>query len=90
MLGVAGILAQEILVPNVFWYEAGEPGNLPAPFKDTNMGGLLAWEFCLMHFVEVRRWQDYKNFGSVNDVSSVLLLWRVGWQVLPRSPWAND
>merc|ERR1712025_1166736 len=31
------------------------------------MGGLLAWEFLLMHWVEVRRWQDYKNFGSVNE-----------------------
>ncbi|PNH12496.1 Chlorophyll a-b binding protein P4, chloroplastic [Tetrabaena socialis] len=31
------------------------------------MGGLLAWEFILMHWVEVRRWQDYKNFGSVNE-----------------------
>lgn len=28
---------------------------------------LQAWEFCLMHWVEVRRWQDYKNFGSVNQ-----------------------
>ena len=33
-----------------------------------NLGGLLAWEFLLMHWVEVRRWQDYKNFGSVNEV----------------------
>jgi hypothetical protein len=32
------------------------------------MGGLLAFEFILMHWVEVRRWQDYKNFGSVNEV----------------------
>jgi hypothetical protein len=28
--------------------------------------GPQAWEFLLMHWVEVRRWQDYKNFGSVN------------------------
>jgi len=34
-----------------------------------NLGGLLAWEFLLMHWVEVRRWQDYKKFGSVNEVS---------------------
>src|ERR1700694_3086427 len=33
-----------------------------------NLGGLLAWEFLLMHWVEVRRWQDYKKFGSVNEV----------------------
>lgn len=26
-----------------------------------------AWEFLLMHWVEVRRWQDYKNHGSVNQ-----------------------
>lgn len=29
MLGVAGILAQEILKPGVFWYNAGLPENLP-------------------------------------------------------------
>jgi light-harvesting complex I chlorophyll a/b binding protein 4 len=29
--------------------------------------GSQAWEFLLMHWVEVRRWQDYKNFGSVNQ-----------------------
>lgn len=68
MLGVAGILVQELVKPSVFWYEAGLPQNLPEPFKDINMGGLLAWEFILMHWVEVRRWQDYKNFGSVNEV----------------------
>eukprot|EP00878_Enallax_costatus_P000304 GHUV01000377.1.p1 GENE.GHUV01000377.1~~GHUV01000377.1.p1 ORF type:complete len:264 (+),score=85.78 GHUV01000377.1:141-932(+) len=67
MLGVAGVLGQEILRPDVFWYEAGLPENLPGPFQNINMGGLLAWEFLLMHWVEVRRWQDYKNFGSVNE-----------------------
>jgi light-harvesting complex I chlorophyll a/b binding protein 4 len=67
MLGVAGVLGQEILRPDVFWYEAGLPENLPEPFKNINMGGLLAWEFLLMHWVEVRRWQDYKNFGSLNE-----------------------
>lgn len=71
MLGVVGVLGQEILRPDVFWYEAGLPENLPGPFKNINMGGLLAWEFLLMHWVEVRRWQDYKNFGSVNEVRSV-------------------
>lgn len=71
MLGVAGVLGQEIFNPNVFWYEAGLPENLPGPFKNINMGGLLAWEFLLMHWVEVRRWQDYRNFGSVNEVSTV-------------------
>jgi hypothetical protein len=68
MLGVAGVLVQEVVKPDVYFYEAGLPQNLPGPFKDINMGGLLAWEFILMHFVEVIRWQDYKNFGSVNEV----------------------
>jgi light-harvesting complex I chlorophyll a/b binding protein 4 len=67
MLGVAGILVQEIVRPEVFWYESGLPQNLPGPFKNINMGGLLAWEFILMHFVEVLRWQDYKKHGSVNE-----------------------
>jgi light-harvesting complex I chlorophyll a/b binding protein 4 len=35
MLGVAGILAQEILRPDVFFYYAGLPENLPA----INFGG---------------------------------------------------
>lgn len=66
MLGVLGILTQELVRPDVFWYEAGLPQNLPGPFKNINMGGLLAFEFWAMHYVEVRRWQDYKNPGSVN------------------------
>lgn len=67
MLGVAGILVQEVLKPSVFWYEAGQPQNLPAPFTGINMGGLLAFEFIMMHWVEVRRWQDFQNHGSVNE-----------------------
>ncbi|GFH08749.1 chlorophyll a-b binding protein, chloroplastic [Haematococcus lacustris] len=42
MLGVLGVLVQEIAVPDVFWYDAGRPENLPGPFKNINMGGLLA------------------------------------------------
>lgn len=70
MLGVAGILGQEIIRPDSFWYTAGEPSNLPELYygpNGINLGGILAWEFLLMHWVEVRRWQDYKNFGSVNE-----------------------
>merc|ERR1712146_838919 len=33
----------------------------------TNLGGLLAWQFILMHWVEVRRYRDVMNFGSVNE-----------------------
>lgn len=56
MLGVAGILGAEIFNPNQFWYTAGQPENLPdLEFGGpVNVGGLLAWEFLLMHFVEVR------------------------------------
>jgi hypothetical protein len=79
MLGVAGVLGQEIVKPEIFFYEAGLPQNLPGPFKDINMGGLLAWEFLLMHWVEIRRWQDYKNFGSVNEVRN-----GVGWGAAER------
>jgi len=67
MLGCAGILGQELVKPDVFWYEAGLPENLPQPFTNVNMGGLLAFEFLMMHYVEVRRWQDYRNPGSVNE-----------------------
>merc|ERR1712226_527054 len=72
MLGVTGILVQEISRPDLFWYEAGLAENVPGNFiigetGNVNMGGLLAWEFILMHWAEVRRWQDYKNFGSVNN-----------------------
>ena len=73
MLGVAGVLTQEIVHPELFWYESGLPQNLPEPFKNVNMGGLLAWEFILMHWVEVLRWQDYKNHGSVNEVRGLSL-----------------
>lgn len=66
MLAVAGILVQEIFRPEVFWYEAGLPQNLPGPFKNINLGGLLAFEFLLMHWVEVRRWQDLKAHHSVD------------------------
>ena len=52
-------------------YTAGEPKNLPdlnfGP-NGVNLGGILAWEFLLMHWVEVRRWQDYRVPGSVNQV----------------------
>lgn len=67
MLGCAGILGQEVLNPDVFWYEAGLPQNLPEPFTNVNLGGLLAFEFLMMHYVEVRRWQDYRSPGSVNE-----------------------
>ena len=65
MLGVAGVLAQTILVPNVFWYEAAL--HLPEGLGPVNLGSTLAIQFLLMHFVEIRRWQDIRKPGSVND-----------------------
>ena len=43
---------------------------LPITVQPVNMGGILAWEFLLMHFVEVRRWQDIRKKDSVNAVSA--------------------
>jgi len=61
MLAVAGILAQEIARPDIFWYDA--PTKIDLPF---NILGLLAFEFFAMHFVELKRWQDFRNPGSVD------------------------
>jgi len=67
MLGCAGVLAQEIARPDTFWYTiGGHPEQLPGPFANVNLGGLLAIQFCLMHWVELRRWADYRKHGSVN------------------------
>ncbi|KAG2502221.1 hypothetical protein HYH03_000707 [Edaphochlamys debaryana] len=62
MLGVAGILGQEIFNPSQFWYTAG--AEVESPLGPL---GLLAVEFFLMHWVEVRRWQDFRNPGSVDQ-----------------------
>jgi len=64
MLGVAGILAQEIIRPDVFWYEAATKVDTK-PFGGPM--GLLAVEFFLMHWVEARRGQDLKKPGSVDQ-----------------------
>lgn len=50
---------QEIVRPDVFWYDA--PTKVALPF---NILGLLAFEFFAMHFVEIKRWQDFRNPGS--------------------------
>lgn len=59
MLGVAGILAQEIVHPDVFWYTSGATMELPIPLP-----GLLAFELFVMHWVESKRGYDLKNPGS--------------------------
>jgi light-harvesting complex I chlorophyll a/b binding protein 4 len=42
--------------------------DLTALPAQVNLGGLLAWEFLLFHWVEVRRWQDIRKKDSVNEV----------------------
>ena len=69
MLGVAGIL-----LPNIatvagagdlpLWTEAGEIVN----GKISNGLTLFWMQMILMNWVEVRRWMDFKNPGSVNAV----------------------
>ncbi|GFZ17576.1 light-harvesting chlorophyll-protein complex I subunit A4 [Actinidia rufa] len=65
MLGVAGMLLPEVLtstgiinVPN--WYDAGKSEYFAS-------STLFVIEFILFHYVEIRRWQDIKNPGSVNQ-----------------------
>lgn len=59
MLGVAGILVQEIVRPDVFWYTSGATVELPF-----NLAGLLAVELFLMHWVESKRGYDVLKPGS--------------------------
>jgi light-harvesting complex I chlorophyll a/b binding protein 4 len=66
MLGVAGIIIPEALTKagllNVpVWFEAGAaPTTIP-------FNTLLAIEFLLFNYVELRRWQDIKNPGSTYE-----------------------
>ncbi|KAG9451356.1 hypothetical protein H6P81_011321 [Aristolochia fimbriata] len=66
MLGVAGMLIPEVLtqiglinVPK--WYDAGKAEYF------ASSSTLFVIEFILFHYVEIRRWQDIKNPGSVNQ-----------------------
>lgn len=66
MLGVAGMLLPEVFtsigilnVPK--WYDAGKVEYF------ASSSTLFVIEFILFHYVEIRRWQDIKNPGSVNQ-----------------------
>lgn len=66
MLGVAGMLLPEVFtqigiinVPK--WYDAGKQEYF------ASSSTLFVIEFILFHYVEIRRWQDIKNPGSVNQ-----------------------
>eukprot|EP00240_Pyramimonas_obovata_P015838 CAMPEP_0118921014 /NCGR_PEP_ID=MMETSP1169-20130426/414_1 /TAXON_ID=36882 /ORGANISM="Pyramimonas obovata, Strain CCMP722" /LENGTH=267 /DNA_ID=CAMNT_0006861661 /DNA_START=74 /DNA_END=877 /DNA_ORIENTATION=- len=61
MAAVAGVLAQEIVNPDVFFYEAAVKADLPFPIL-----GVVAAQFLMMHYVEIRRWRDFVKPGSVD------------------------
>ncbi len=64
MLAVAGILAQEIFNPSVFWYEAAVKTDLPF-----NPLGLLIFELFAMHWVESKR-GEVRVWSMVNTVAA--------------------
>lgn len=66
MLGVAGMLLPEVLTKIGFidapqWYDAGKATYF------ASSSTLFVIEFILFHYVEIRRWQDIKNPGCVNQ-----------------------
>lgn len=61
MAAVAGILVQEVVRPDVFWYEAATKVDLPF-----GIFGLVAFQIFAMQWVELLRWQDFRNPGSVD------------------------
>jgi light-harvesting complex I chlorophyll a/b binding protein 4 len=61
MLGVAGVLGQAIMKPDVDFYTA--PQNIELPFS---VPTLIGAQFLMMHYVEIRRWRDLKKPGSVD------------------------
>nr|CAD1826453.1 unnamed protein product [Ananas comosus var. bracteatus] len=66
MLGVVGMLAPEVLtkiglINAPQWYDAGKAEYF------ASSSTLFVIEFILFHYVEIRRWQDIKNPGSVNQ-----------------------
>ncbi|KAG1673212.1 hypothetical protein FOA52_013092 [Chlamydomonas sp. UWO 241] len=62
MMATAGVLAQEVVNPDVFWYSAATKVDSPL-----GIVGLLAIQFWSMHFVEIKRWQDWKKPNSQNQ-----------------------
>jgi len=62
MLGVAGIMLQELIRPDIFWYTA--PTTIDLPF---NITGLVAFELFAMHWVESRRGYDLRKPGSMDQ-----------------------
>ncbi|KAJ8630624.1 hypothetical protein MRB53_023947 [Persea americana] len=66
MLGVAGMLLPEVftkigVINAPQWYDAGKSEYF------ASSSTLFVIEFILFHYVEIRRWQDIKNPGCVNQ-----------------------
>lgn len=55
---------QEVVRPDVFWYEAALKSPMPFGNSPAAILGLVAFELFAMHYVEVRRAYDFKNPGS--------------------------
>lgn len=66
MLGVVGMLLPEVftkigIINAPQWYDAGKQEYF------ASSPTLFVIEFILFHYVEIRRWQDIKNPGCVNQ-----------------------
>lgn len=66
MLGVTGMLLPEVftkigIINAPTWFDAGKAEYF------ASSSTLFVIEFILFHYVEIRRWQDIKNPGSVNQ-----------------------
>ena len=59
MLGAAGVLAQELVAPDQFWYTSSSEIELPF-----NLAGLVAFQLFTMHWVESKRGYDILKPGS--------------------------
>jgi light-harvesting complex I chlorophyll a/b binding protein 4 len=59
MLGTAGVLAQEIVRPDVFFYDAPLEIDLPI-----NAAGLVVVQILLMHYTEIRRYYAWRDGGK--------------------------
>merc|ERR1712039_1092332 len=76
MLGVAGCIAPEILgalniIPKdtaIIWFKSGviPPAGTYSSYS-TDPYTIFFIEVILMQFAELRRWQDYRNPGSMGD-----------------------